>query len=258
MPEETKGPESVSPEPEGAKAPAEATSPDKPQTTPPAPVADVKPLSVATSAAPESKPTEATKATVPAASAAMKPATPAAHKPPAAPPKPEGPKPEPWESELVTALKQQYGSGILEASRYLGQPYLIVDSSILLEILRRMRHEEGFDYCVDITAVHYPKREQQFDIVYVLYSFPKNERIRVKARIKDGEHVPSAYPIWPTANWLEREVFDMFGIVFDGHPGLKRILLPEDWHGHPLRKDYDILQQDKEWVHINLGIESGQ
>ena len=121
-----------------------------------------------------------------------------------------------------------------------------------------MRDAEGFDYLVDITAVHYPKREQQFDMVYVLYSFPRNERIRVKARIKDGEHVQSVVAIWPTADWLEREVFDMFGIVFDGHPGLKRILLPEDWKGHPLRKDYDILQQDREWVQINLGIESGQ
>ena len=130
--------------------------------------------------------------------------------------------------------------------------------SILPEILRRMRDDEGFDYCVDITAVHYPKREQQFDIVYVLYSFPKNERTRVKTRIKDGDHVPSAVSIWETANWLEREVFDMFGIVFDGHPGLKRILLPDEWKGHPLRKDYDILQQDREWVQINLGIESGQ
>lgn len=251
MPEESKGPESVSPLPEGAKAPAEAASPDKA----PAPAADVKPPS-AISPATESKPTEAAQPPTPAPAPAAKPT--AAPKPPAAPAKPAGPVPEPWESELVTALKQQYGSGILEASRYLGQQCLIVDSSILPEILRRMRREEGFDYCVDITAVHYPKREQQFDIVYLLYSFPKNERIRVKTRVKDGDHIPSAFPIWPTANWLEREVFDMFGIVFDGHPGLKRILLPEDWRGHPLRKDYDILQQDREWVQINLGIESGQ
>jgi len=251
MPEESKGPGSVSPLPEGAKAPAEAASPDKA----PAPAADVK-LPSAVSPLTESKPTEAAKSAAPVPAFAAKPA--AAPKPPAAPAKPAGPVPEPWESELVTALKQQYGSGILEASRYLGQRCLIVDSSILPEILRRMRAEEGFDYCVDITAVHYPKREQQFDIVYVLYSFPNNERIRVKTRVKDGDHIPSAFPIWPTANWLEREVFDMFGIVFDGHPGLKRILLPEDWRGHPLRKDYDILQQDKEWVQINLGIESGQ
>ena len=260
MPEESKGPESVSPLPEGAKAPAETASPDKPQAAPPTPSAEVKPQTGTTTGASDAKPTEAAKPATPAPTAAAKPAAPAAAapKPVAAPAKPTGPVPEPWESELATGLKQQYGSGILEASRYLGQRYLIVDSSVLPEILRRMREEEGFDYCVDITAVHYPKREQQFDVVYVLYSFAKNERIRVKTRIKDGEHVPSAVAIWATANWLEREVFDMFGIVFDGHPGLKRILLPEDWQGHPLRKDYDILQQDKEWVHINLGIESGQ
>jgi len=267
MPEENKGPESVSPLAEGAKARAEAASPDKPQAAPPAPVADVKPPAAPAAATSESKPTEGAKPAIPAApaaaaksaapAAAAKPAAPAP-KPPAAPAKPAGPVPEPWESELVTSLRQQYGSGIVEALRYLGQRYLTVDSSILPEILLRMRDSEGFDYCVDITAVHYPKREQQFDVVYVLYSFPHNERIRVKTRIKDGEHLPSAFPIWPTADWLEREVFDMFGIEFDGHPGLKRILLPDGWKGYPLRKDYDILQQDREWVQINLGIESGQ
>ena len=259
MPEESKGPESVSPLPQGANVPAEAASPDKPAAAPPAPAAGVTPPSAARSSAPESQVTEAGRPAAPAPAAApAKPAAPLTPKPPAAPAKPAGPVPEPWESELITALKQLYGSGIDEAVSYLGQKYLTVNSSILPEILRRMCDEEGFDYCVDITAVHYPKREQQFDIVFVLYSFLRNERIRIKTRIKDGEHVPSAVPIWATANWLEREVFDMFGIVFDGHPGLKRILLPEDWHGHPLRKDYPILQQDKEWVQINLGIESGQ
>jgi len=257
MPEESKGPESVSPLAEGAKAPAESASPDKPVAKPAAPVAE-KPAAEATSAAAPAA-TPAVGETKPTAAApAAKPAAPAAPKPPAAPAKPTGPVPEPWESELVTALKQQYGTGIVEALSYLGQKYLTVDSAILPEILRRMRDAEGFDYLVDVTAVHYPKREQQFDVIYVLYSFPHNQRIRVKSRIKDGEHVPSAVPLWVTADWLEREAFDMFGIVFDGHPGLKRILLPEDWKGHPLRKDYDILQQDKEWVQINLGIESGQ
>jgi len=186
--------------------------------------------------------------------AVAKPAAPA----PKPAPKPEGPKPEPWDSELVRKLKSQYGSGIREASTYVGQKYLVVDSSVVYEILLRMRDDQLFDYCVDITAVHYPKREAQFDIIYVLYSFHHNERVRVKTRIKDGEPLRSAVGIWETANWLEREVYDMFGIGFDGHPDLKRILLPDGWKGHPLRKDYPILQQDQEWVQINLGIDSGQ
>jgi len=189
-----------------------------------------------------------------------KPAPPAAAKPAehTAPAKPAGPSALPWESDMVSRLKGQYGSGVREASTYLGQNYMVVDSSLIPEILHVLRDQEEFDYCVDVTAVHHPQREKQFDVIWILYSFPSNERIRVKTLIADGESVPSAVKIWPTANWLEREVYDMFGIRFDGHPDLKRILLPDGWKGHPLRKDYGIIQQDNEWVQINLGIESGQ
>jgi NADH-quinone oxidoreductase subunit C len=176
---------------------------------------------------------------------------------PAAPAKPAGPVPMPWTSPLVEKYRTQYGSG-LEALTYLGQSYLNVERSLIPDILRLLREQEQFDYCVDITAVHYPKREKQFDVVWILYSFLRNERMRVKTQIADGASIPSSVDIWATANWLEREVYDMFGIQFDGHPDLKRILLPDGWKGHPLRKDYGILQQDKEWVQINLGIESGQ
>jgi NADH-quinone oxidoreductase subunit C len=214
---------------------------------------------------PASKPAAEEKLSTPEMTSAQptpKPAAPAAAaapRPPAPPAKPAGPVPVPWENEFTAGLKKVYGSGIREASTYLGQNYLVVDSHILTEILALMRDDEGFDYCVDITAVHYPKREKaEFDLVYVLYSFSKNIRVRVKTQIADGATVRSAVAIWPTANWLEREVFDMFGIRFEGHPDLKRILLPEDWKGHPLRKDHDILKQDQEWVHINLGIESAQ
>ncbi|MGB8769449.1 MAG: NADH-quinone oxidoreductase subunit C [Candidatus Korobacteraceae bacterium] len=267
MPDETKGTDPVSPESAsptgapakpgegagsgGAKAPAETSQ---------AAAAPVAPPPSAKAGAPDEGKPEPVKPASPGATAAKsaepaKPAAPAAAKPA---PKPEGPKPEPWDSELVTRLRSQYGSGIKEASTYVGQKYLVVDSSIVYEILLRMRQDELFDYCVDITAVHYPKREVQFDIVYILYSFHHNERVRVKTQIKDGERLRTAVEIWETANWLEREVFDMFGIEFDGHPDLKRILLPDGWKGHPLRKDYPILQQDQEWVQINLGIESGQ
>lgn len=176
----------------------------------------------------------------------------------AAPAKPAGPAPIPWESALVTKLKGQYGSGIREANTYLGQNYLVLDSSIAHEILQILRDEEKFDYCVDITAVHYPQREKPFDLVWILYSFEHNQRLRIKTLLADGESFPTSVDIWVTANWLEREVFDMFGIKFDGHPDLKRILLPDGWKGYPLRKDYGIIQQDQEWVQANLGIESGQ
>jgi NADH-quinone oxidoreductase subunit C len=193
--------------------------------------------------------------------AADKPAPPdAAAKPaaPAAPAKPAGPAPQPWESEMVAKFKERFGSGVREASTYVGQPYMVVDFSVVYQVLQLLRDDEGFDYCVDITAVHYPKRDEQFDVVWILYSFPRNERIRVKTLLKDGAAAPSVTSIWSTANWLEREVFDMFGIRFEGHPDLRRILLPDGWKGYPLRKEYGILQQDTEWVKINLGIESGQ
>jgi len=163
-----------------------------------------------------------------------------------------------WDSTTVARFKKQYGSGLRESSTYLGQNYMVVDSTIANEVLQILHDEEAFDYCVDLTAVHYPQREKQFDLLWILYSFERNERLRIKTMIADGESFPSSTSIWATTDWLEREVFDMFGIKFDGHPDLKRILLPEDWQGHPLRKDYGIIQQDEQWVKINLGIESGQ
>jgi NADH-quinone oxidoreductase subunit C len=213
--------------------------------SPPPPSGEAKPVSPASTA--PAKPPDAAK---PAAAAAPP-------KPAAAPPKAPVPTPTPWDSPMIAKLKRTYGSGI-DPLTYLGQNYMVADSSLIPELLQVLRSEEQFDYCVDITAAHYPKREKQFDVIWILYSFARNERIRVKTQIADGAALPSSVPIWPGANWLEREVYDMFGIRFDGHPDLKRILLPEEWKGHPLRKDYGILQQDNEWVQINLGIESGQ
>ena len=141
---------------------------------------------------------------------------------------------------MISRLKGQHGSGIREANTYLGQEYIVADSSLIPELLQVLRDQEKFDYCVDITAVHYPDREKQFEVVWILYSFPHNERIRVKASYAETESVPSAVPIWPAANWLEREVWDMFGIRFEGHPDLRRLLMYEEFEGHPLRKDYPI------------------
>ena len=159
---------------------------------------------------------------------------------------------------MVVRYKEHFGPSIQAAQTYLGQNYFVVSSDKSYEILADLHDQEKFDYMVDVTALHYPDRELQFEVIWILYSFERNERIRVKSSIKEGEKAPTVVPLWSTANWLEREVFDMFGIEFDGHPDMRRILLPDGWKGHPLRKDYGIIQQDQEWVQINLGIPSGQ
>jgi len=195
------------------------------------------------------------------AAAPPKPAAPAAAappKPPAAPPKEAPPKPVPLDNELVQRLKARFGDAIREATLDRKQAIVLVAAAQLREISRYCRDDEKFDMLADLTAVDWPKREKRFDVVLNLYSFPKNERLRLKAHAGESEPVPSVCEVWPVANWLERECYDMFGIVFEGHPDLKRILLPDEWQGYPLRKDYDILKQDTDWVRENLGIESGQ
>jgi NADH-quinone oxidoreductase subunit C len=162
------------------------------------------------------------------------------------------------DNEFVTRFRGKFGPALLEAMEDRKQSILTVDRARLVEIALHLRDEEKFDMLADLTAVDWPKREKRFDVVLNLYSFAKNERLRLKVWAADAEEVPSVVSVWPTANWQEREVFDMFGIVFSGHPDLKRILLPDEWQGYPLRKDYDILQQDTAWVRENLGIESGQ
>lgn len=184
--------------------------------------------------------------------------SPVAAKPGPPPAKPPAVLQIPLENELTKRYRERFGAGILDALEDRKQPYLVVDSRQLSEIARYSRDDEKFDLLEDFTAVDWPRREKRFDLIAILYSFPHNLRLRLKIPVAAAEEVSSLVEIWPTANWLEREIFDMFGIVFKGHPHLSRILLPEEWQGHPLRKDYDILKQDAAWVRENLGIESGQ
>jgi NADH-quinone oxidoreductase subunit C len=164
----------------------------------------------------------------------------------------------PWESDLARELKEQFGDSISELSTYVGQNFIVAKPEAVVPILEYLKLDADFDYLVDITAVDWPKRAERFDLVYVVYSFPRNERVRIKTYIKDGYQPRTAVPVHLTANWLEREVYDMFGVAFEGHPDLRRILMPDEWEGYPLRKDYPILKQDERWVRENLGIESGQ
>ncbi len=238
-----------------ANDPSEKTPAPKPPADPPKAAAEgasVSPKTPAEGAATPPKPAAPAKPAAPGAPAAAAPP-----KPPAAPPPPkEGPTP--LDNELIQRLKARFGDAIKEATQDRKQAIVLVAADQLREISRYCRDEEKFDMLDDLTAVDWPKREKRFDVVLILYSFPKNERLRLKAHAAETEPVPSLCEIWPVANWLERECFDMFGIVFEGHPDLKRILMPDEWQGHPLRKDYDILKQDTAWVRENLGIESGQ
>jgi NADH-quinone oxidoreductase subunit C len=200
-----------------------------------------------------------------------KPEGPSADAPPAkpVPPKPAAahaapPKPPavmvttPWESDITALLKERFADAITEFSTYLGQSFLIARPEAVVPILETLKLELDFDYLVDVTAVDYPKRAERFDLVYILYSFARNERIRVKTMVADGARPATVTSVHLAANWLEREVFDMFGIEFEGHPNMRRILMPDEWNGWPLRKENSILLQDEAWVRENLGIESGQ
>ena len=186
------------------------------------------------------------------------PAAPAAGAAKPAPAKPAVPAPEPWSGELPEAVRKQFPEVSLDALTFRGQNFLVVPKENLIPAANYLKSEHGFTMLADLTAMDYPKEEKRFQVVYQLYSFSRNERLRLKVPVGDGEAIESVIPVWGAADWMEREVFDMFGIRFEHHPNLRRILLPEEWEGYPLRKDYGILQQDTRWVQENLHIESGQ
>lgn len=163
-----------------------------------------------------------------------------------------------WEDPLTRGIASRFGARVLSFASYLGQNFLTVEADAVLELLAALRSEWEFDFLADLTALDYPARPARFELVYILYSFSRNERLRVKCATSLGGRPPSIASLFPAANWLEREVFDMFGIEFSGHPDLRRILLPEEWTGFPLRRDESILAMDNRWVKENLGIESGQ
>jgi NADH-quinone oxidoreductase subunit C len=215
-----------------------------------------KPPQSPDSAKPESTGASATPPEAPKSPTA--PSAPAAPKPAATAAKPPVVLQVPLDNDLTRRYRERFGAAILDALEDRKQPYLVIDAAQLAEIARYSRDEEKFDLLEDYTAVDWPRRTKRFDLVANLYSFRHNLRLRLKIPLAANEEAASLVPAWPVANWLEREIFDMFGIRFTGHPDLKRILLPEEWQGHPLRKDYDILKQDDAWVRENLGIESGQ
>jgi NADH-quinone oxidoreductase subunit C len=149
---------------------------------------------------------------------------------------------DPEENIAVQKLRAAMPDAIEEVASFRDQVTVRVFKDRLVEVCTFLRDTPGleFDFLTDLTAVDYPTRPKRFDVVLHLYSMTQNHLLRVKAAVAENETIGSVVPVWKTANWLERETYDMFGVVFEGHPDLRRILLPEDWEGFPLRKDYPL------------------
>jgi len=144
---------------------------------------------------------------------------------------------------LVAAAVQRVGDAVLDAKEQVGEITLFVDRDRIVEVARAFK-DDGFNYLVDLCGIDYSKYPNhaglRFSVAYTLYSFQKNSRVRLRVWTDEKSAIPTVSSVWKTANWHERETFDMFGITFSGHPNLERILMWEGFNGHPLRKDFPI------------------
>src|SRR5437868_10300483 len=243
MAQEGKPPDSGSP----TDAPTDSRPPDERATSPSSLSADAE----------KDAQVETAKARITAArDAAQKAGTaaPGAPKPPVKK-KEEGPKPvDAANHPLVKKLKEKFAEAVLEASEFLGQLSIRVDRARIVEVCDALKSDADtpFNYLSDLTCVHYPdNRNAPFEVVYNLYSISKNERVRLKVAT-NSEGLESVTSLWHSADWPEREVYDLFGVVFRNHPDLRRILLPPDWEGHPLRKDYPLEFVENRWTENHL------
>ena len=241
-------------QPPGGKSPAigdPLASPSQADLEKAAKIAEAKARAVAAKEAAGAKPAPPQPGTKTPATAAG--ATPAATAPKApVKKKEEGPKPADASGHpLVKRLRERLPVGLLEASTFLGQLSVRVAPDSVVAACRLLRDDPQtpFNYLSDLTCVHVPENlDAPFEVIYNLYSIKGNERVRLKAAVTETAGVESVTGVWPAANWMEREVYDLFGIPFRNHPDLRRLLLPADWEGHPLRKDYPLEFMENNWT----------
>ena len=147
-------------------------------------------------------------------------------------------------AELIDALRQEHEGWVAEASEAFGELTLLVPRESIAGLCAHLKAAPGFEFDMlsDLTgADRGPEEEPRFEVNYHLFSTKRYHRVRLKVLLdQEDTHVPTVTGVWRTANWHERETFDMFGVIFDGHPDLRRILLPDDWQGHALRKDFPL------------------
>lgn len=150
-------------------------------------------------------------------------------------------------NRAVIKLKERFAAELVEVKEFRGEVTVTVKKEKIVEICNFLKTTLAFNMLTDVTAVDYLGQDPRFLVVYNLYSIPNKDRLRVKAQVAEADcSIDTVSGIWSSADWLERETYDLFGIPFTNHPDLRRILMTDDWVGHPLRKDYPLQGPDRE------------
>lgn len=148
--------------------------------------------------------------------------------------------------DLIQGIRERLPEAVQEIVEYQGETTLVVKPASAKGVLRHLKEAEGFNYLVDVSCAHWPE-EGRIDVVYLARNLKDRRQLRVRAPLPvEDPSVETVTDLWRSANWLEREVYDLMGVTFIGHPDLRRIMLPEDFEGHPLRKEYP-MEGDDAW-----------
>jgi NADH-quinone oxidoreductase subunit C len=147
-------------------------------------------------------------------------------------------------AKAVEVLRSKFPEAVLDAGQFRDQHWITLKADALVAVCRFLRDdpEMAFDVCLDVTAAHWPERDLPMEVIVHLHSRERNDRLRLKIPAGETGPVPSLAAIWSSANWNERETFDMFGVVFEGHPDLRRNLMPDDYTDFPLRKEFPLFR----------------
>jgi len=151
-------------------------------------------------------------------------------------------KPHPVAEKAAEALRARFGASIGETAVFRGEVTVVVEAARIVEACRLVKLDPdlSFEMLSDLTGIHFGDRDYEYEVLYHLYSFKNNARLRLKVRLAETNHCPTVTGVWVGADWQEREAYDLVGVVFDGHPDLRRILMPEDFEFHPLRRDFPL------------------
>jgi len=149
--------------------------------------------------------------------------------------------------QAVAKLKEKFSASVLDVVEYRGETTLVVKKEDIVSVCIFAKEQLGYNFLSDLCGVDHLGRSPRFMVVYNLYNIGAKTRLRLKVPVEESDaQVATVTGVWSTANWHERETWDLFGIRFEGHPDLRRILLSEDWQGHPLRKDYPLQGPDRQ------------